>query len=329
MAASIAELSSNLADNINQIIEDESVDFISNAFNNIWSELSSFILLLVTLYIVIMGYGVMRGLVATPVNTFLENIVKLAIIYGLVSTWSLFSFYVVDVITNTPDALAGVMSGTENTGRSATSQVGSIYNEAVAIVNQIKEQRGLVLPYVLGGIVFVSATFMMAYAIFLIVLSKIAITVLVGIAPLFIIFLMFKVTRQMFEAWLKQVINYSFVVVLTVSVLGLTNQVAQRALNSIPESGITLGHVVPACVVFFMVFMLLMQVQNIASSLAGGLALSTGNIAQNIGRKMDLAASRAAGAAVGSGYKVGKAGVNKGYQTIKNRATMSKIKESK
>lgn len=329
MAASIAELSSNLADRINEITDQASVGFINNSFNNIWAELNTLILLLITLYIVIMGYGVMRGLVATPVNTFLENIVKLAIIYGLVSTWSLFSFYVVEVITNTPDALAGVISGNENAGESATSQIGDIYNRAVATVTQIKEQRGIVFPYLLAGIVFVPATLMMVYAIFLIVLSKIAIAVLVGIAPLFITFLMFKVTRQMFEAWLKQVINYSLVVVLTVAVLGLTNEVAQSALDVIPSTGITLGHVVPVCIVFLLVFMLLMQVQNIASSLGGGLALSAGSVAQNIGRKIDRAAGRASGSVAGAGYNAGKAGINKSYQTIKNRATMAKIKESK
>ena len=334
MAASpIAELSANLADRINQIIDEASVGFIREAFNNIWAGLSEPILILITLYIVIFGYGVMRGLVATPVNAFLENIVKITIIYALVSTWSIFSFYVVNVITNTPDALAGTISGVENAGSSATSQIGLIYSDAVAIISQIKEQKGWVLPYILSGVVFIPATLMMVYALFLIVLSKIAIAVLVGIAPLFITCLMFKVTRQIFEAWLKQVINYSLIVVLTVSVLGLTNRVALSALQAIPEEGITLGHMVPVCVVFLLVFLLLMQVQNIASSLGGGLAISTGNVAQNIGRKMGRVSGRPFNDAAEYGYSKakdkGKQEIKSSYKSIKNRATMGKIRESK
>lgn len=328
MASSVADLSANLADNINTIVDQASVSFISQTFNNIWSELNGLMFLLVALYMVVMGFGVMRGMVATPVNTFVENLFKLTVIYALVSSWPDFSFYVVDVLTNSPDALAGVISGGSNSGASATSQVGDIYSQAIAIVNAIKEQEGWVLPYVLGGIVFLPATLMMAYGIFLIVLSKVAIAVLVGLGPLFILFLMFKVTRQMFEAWLKQIINYILVVSLTVSVLGLTTQVARSALGVIPLDGITLGHVVPVCVVFILMFLLLMQVQNIASSLAGGLSISTGGVADYVGRKMDRAASRAAGAATRTGYNASKSGVKKGYNTIKDRVQMGKIKRS-
>jgi len=325
MAGNIAELSANLAQRINEIVDEDSVNFINLTFNNIWAELEPLMLLLLTAYIIIMGFGVMRGLVAVPLNAFLESAIKFGIIFAFVSSWPLFSTYIVDVITNTPDALAGVISGTGTTGDSATSQVGLIYNRSIASVTYIAEQRGWVLPYILAAVIFIPATIMMVFSLFLIVLSKIAIAVLVGVAPLFILFLMFSMTRQMFEAWLRQVINYIFVIVFTVAILGLTNSMTDRVVSNIPVENIVFGDVIPTCVVFLLVFLLLTQVMNIASSLAGVLSLSTQNIGQYFGRKLD----RAAGRAAGSTTRAAGLGVKKGVQTIKNRSTIGTVtKES-
>lgn len=325
MATSFVAASENVASRITELVDTVSVAYINTIFNNILAELETIILLITMLYIVIMGFGVMRGLVDTPLNYFLESVVKLAIIYGLVTSWPLFSFYIVDVITNTPDALAGVISGSPTAGNTATQQIGGIYNRVVQSASYAMSQRGIFQPYILGIIILLPSTLMMIYALFLILLSKIAIAVLVGVAPIFILMLMFKVTSKMFEAWLRQVINYTLVIVFSVSILGITNDITTTVVGVIPERGIVLGDTLPACIVFLLIFLLLMQVQNIASSLAGGLSLSTQNIGQYFGRKADRAASRAAG----SGAKIAGTGIKKGYQSVKNRVNVGTVKESK
>lgn len=323
MAGNIAELSANIPERLNELIDVATVGYINQTFNNIWAALEPLMVLIFATYIVIMGFGVMRGIIAMPVNTFIESILKFGLILTLVSNWTIFSTYVVDVITNTPDAMAGVISGNAGAGESATAQIGLIYNKAIAAITYIKSQKGWVLPTIMSIVIFIPATLMMVFAIFLVVLSKIAIAVLVGVAPIFIVFLLFSVTRQMFEAWLRQVINYALIIVFTVAILGLTNDITNGIVNPIStgRTELVFGDILPTSVMFLLVFLLLTQVMNIASSLAGGLALSTQNVGSYFGRKAD----RAIGRATGFGIRATGFGISKGVKAIINRKSVGKV----
>lgn len=331
MAGSIAEASANIPERLNELIDIATVGYINQTFNNIWAALEPLMLLIFATYIVIMGFGVLRGVIAMPVNTFIESILKFGLILTLVSNWDFFSTYVVDVITNTPDAMAGVISGNAGAGESATAQIGLIYNKAIAAVTYIKSQKGWVLPTIMGLVIFIPATLMMVFAIFLIVLSKIAIAVLVGISPIFIVFLLFGVTRQMFEAWLRQVINYALIIVFTVAVLGLTNRITDSIVDPIStgRTELVFGDILPSCVMFLLVFLLLTQVMNIASSLAGGLALSTQNTGSYFGRKAERAIVGAPGSALKATVFSAKAGnsTRKAIKKRKNVGNVSKVFE--
>ena len=156
---------------------------------------------------------------------------------------------------------------------------------------------------------------MMIYALFLIALSKIALAVLVGLGPLFILMLMFKQTQKVFEAWLQQLINYMLIVILTVGVLGLMTAITTNAVTAIPGGGISLGDVVPAAIVFLITFLLLTQIMTIASALGGGIALTTQNVGAIVGIKASQYISRG-GNLAGRGIR---SGATRGWSAVKNR----------
>jgi len=79
------------------------------------------------------------------------------------------------------------------------------------------------------------------YAMFLLALSKIALSILLALGPLFIALLFFETTKRFFEAWVAQLANYAFVALLTVLVAALMMQVvataAQQAAMRAAASG--------------------------------------------------------------------------------------------
>lgn len=307
--------SDNVSDRILNNIDTASLTYINDTFVNLWGAISVSFRNILVLWIILYGLAIWRGLVKTPFQNLAWTALKFSVIYGLISTWGLFSGIVVAFITNTPDAMAGVISGGE-TGTTASGAIGAVYIDAIAAADNAMSASGWFLPYILGGLILLTATLMMIYALFLIALSKIALAVLVGLGPLFILLLMFKQTQKVFEAWLQQVINYMLIVILTVGVLGLMKAIAANAVSAIPPSGIALGDVVPSAIVFLITFLLLTQVMTIASALGGGIALTTQHVGAIAGYKASQYTKGLVGRPVAAGVK---AGASRGWSAVRNR----------
>ena len=306
--------SDNVSDRILSNIDTATITYINGTFVNLWGAISVSFRNILVLWIILYGLAIWRGLVKTPVQEFAWTMLKFAVIYGLISTWGLFSGIVVQFITNTPDAMAGVISG-GNTGTTASHAIGNVYIKAIAVADNAMSARGWFMPYLLGGLILLAATLMMIYALFLIALSKVALAVLVGLGPLFILMLMFKQTQKVFEAWLQQIINYMLIVILTVGVLGLMETIAANAVTAIPPDGISLGDVIPAAITFLITFLLLTQVMTIASALGGGIALTTQNVGAIAGARASQYISRG-GNLAGRGIR---SGATRGWSAVRQR----------
>jgi type IV secretion system protein VirB6 len=129
----------------------------------------------------------------------------------------------------------------------------------------------------MGAAVWLLIGMLCVYTMFLIALSSIASAVLLAIGPLFIVMLLFDATRRFFDAWIAQLANYALITILTVLVAALLLQVVKSYAAQTAARGAALVTVdaLDMVLVAVLVFLLLRQVMPIASSLAGGLALSS------------------------------------------------------
>ena len=139
--------------------------------------------------------------------------------------------------------------------------------------------------YALAGIVVsLIMGFVTIYTIFLLSLSRIALSILLAIGPLFITLLMFETTRRFFEAWLAQLVHYALIAVLTVLVaalmMTLVETAAQSAVNA--GDGIQIAHATRMCMAAGLALLVMRQVNAIASGLASGIALATGGVVSGL-----------------------------------------------
>ena len=144
------------------------------------------------------------------------------------------------------------------------------------------------------------------YALYLLILSKLALAILLGLAPLFFLFLLFEVTQDFFKHYVRQVFNFALIPIFTAAVLGLMLQIPQGALTRLQQVLIShSGHGGRECffvlLSFFVVLLLLHQVTGFAAGVSGGgLHLHPGNVA-----------SFALGAMVSQMHPIGKHGKTK------------------
>ena len=131
--------------------------------------------------------------------------------------------------------------------------------------------------YLAGLAVYLIVGLTAVYTMFLLALSKIALSVLIALGPFFIVLLLFETSKRFFESWIAQLANYGFVTVLTVLVAALMMQVVSAAAEHAAGAGgsIQIGHAVQVCIAAGLAFLIMKQVPPMAAGLASGLALSS------------------------------------------------------
>jgi type IV secretion system protein VirB6 len=154
------------------------------------------------------------------------------------------------------------------------------------------------LAYLYGAIVFICVLALTGYTLFLLVLSKIAVGVMLGLAPFFIILYLFGHTKGIFEGWLRQLITYSLVPIIVYALYAMILVITLQPMNALftaASAGVpTVTQIAPFLIVNFIALILLQQVLAWAGSIGGGLQLNTAGAAQGAYDKVKAFSGRRA-----------------------------------
>jgi len=234
------------------------------------------IVTLATVYVMAWGYLHLTGKIEEPVLTGLKRIVTVAAVLGVGLHLWLYNTVIVDTFYHAPAELATAMVGSAD----PVSTIDTIWESGGAVADRLWSKSPLIdgLGFVLAGaVVWCLVGMLCVYAMFLIALSSIALSVLLALGPLFIASLFFDSTRRYFAAWISQLANYALITVLTVMVGALLLQVVQlyAAQTAARGAAILTVDALNMVLIDMVVFLVLRQVMPIASSLAGGATLNS------------------------------------------------------
>ena len=234
------------------------------------------IVTLAVLYVMVWGYLHLMGQIEEPFLTGIRRIATLAVVLGVSLDLWLYNQLIVDTFFNAPGQLAAGIVGAY---------------DPVAIIDQIiftggdagalLIQKGGIFhgfSYDIAGFaVYIMVALTAVYTIFLLTLSRIALSVLLALGPLFIALLFFQTTKRFFEAWLAQMANYALITILTVLMAALMMTVLSDAAKQAVSTGggITIAEGVRVCMAAGLTFLVMRQVMPMAAGLASGLALSS------------------------------------------------------
>lgn len=232
---------------------------------------------LAVLYVAVWGYLQLTGQIEEPFIAGMKRLLLLGFILGASLQLWLYNEVIVDTFFNAPGALAAAVIGAYD---SVTIVDGIIF--AGDDAGSLLIQKGGVFNgdfsyYLAGFAVYLVVGLTAIYTIFLLALSRIALSVLLALGPFFLALLMFETTKRFFESWIAQLANYGFITILTVLVaalmLTLVSTAAQQAAST--GGGIEIAHAVRVCMAAGLTFLVMRQVMPMAAGLASGLALST------------------------------------------------------
>jgi type IV secretion system protein VirB6 len=177
---------------------------------------------MLTLYIMIYGALFLLGIVQISQLDLVIRVIKIAIVAGLMNerTFDLFNNYVFDFVTGFSDQIISNMAG-----YSLFTSTGTITNPFTfldALMSKIlfsKTFMGQLLALIAMGmsgilyfiiifiaLIIVIITALRAVAVYL--MAFMAIAVLIGLAPLFLTFMLFEFTKYLFDNWVKFTFRY-------------------------------------------------------------------------------------------------------------------------
>jgi type IV secretion system protein VirB6 len=229
-----------------------------------------------TLYVAIWGYLQLSGKLEEPFVEGLRRLLTLALILGVCLRLWLYNALIVDTFFSAPQELAAGIIGAFN----AAGVVDQVFFDGSDVASQLLQKGGLFegLSFTLAGFaVYLIVGLTAIYTMFLLSLSKIALSILIALGPLFIVLLLFESTKRFVAAWIAQLANYAFITILTVLAAALMLQVVTTvATQAIATGGsITVGNAAQVCVAAGLTFLIMKQVPSIAAGLASGVALSS------------------------------------------------------
>ena len=251
--------------------------YIGQNTTRVASLLEPAILTLAVVYVMIWGYLQLVGKIEEPFVAGVKRIIVLAVVLGGALHLWLYHTLIVDTFFSAPGELAaGILGAYDPVG--IIDQIIFAGGDAASLLIQ----KGGIFHgdfsyYIAGFAIYVIVGLTAIYAMFLLALSKIALSVLLALGPLFIALLFFETTKRFFEAWVAQLANYAFVALLTVLVAALMMQVVATAAQQAADEGggIRIADAARVCMAAGLTFLVMRQVMPMAAGLASGLALSS------------------------------------------------------
>jgi type IV secretion system protein VirB6 len=232
---------------------------------------------LATVYVMVWGYLHLTGKIEEPFATGIKRIILLVVILGGALNLWLYNDLIVDTFFNSPGELAAGVIGAYDSVGIIDQIIFSGGDAASLLIQKGGIFNGDFSYYLAGFCVYFIVGVTAIYAMFLLALSKIALSILLALGPFFIALLFFETTKRFFESWIAQLANYAFITLLTVMVsalmLGIVSSAAQQAAAL--GGGITIADAVRVCLAAGLTLLIMRQVMPMAAGLASGLALSS------------------------------------------------------
>ncbi|MDB6042577.1 MAG: TrbL/VirB6 plasmid conjugal transfer protein [Gammaproteobacteria bacterium] len=250
--------------------------YIGDTTGKLAAALEPAVVTLGTLYVMIWGFLHLTGKIEEPVLEGLKRIAILALVFGVgINLWH-YNDVIVATFFQAPGQLAAVVIGADD----SVTVVDTIIDRGDAVGSALLTKGGVFhgLSFTLAGVaVYLAVGVTAIYTMFLLALSRVALSILLALGPLIIPLFLFDATRRFVEAWFAQLTNYALIAILSVLVAALMMTLIDRAASAAQAAGggITFADAVRVCMAAGLTFLLMRQVLPMASALASGVALGT------------------------------------------------------
>ncbi|HJK87628.1 MAG TPA: type IV secretion system protein [Candidatus Megaira endosymbiont of Hartmannula sinica] len=213
-----------------ELIYDDFIKPLKNQFNNIVitvyeniitdNYFRNIVLILMSLYVAITGLSYITGINVISFKMSINSIIKLIIVTILISptSWNFFNNYLFDIFLNGTDYLINMINKNKIIHNSEDNLFGFIdpligkYTHPdlwkMLLASLLQFGNGM---FIFAGIMIYSILLYLRVIIEIIIsycLAFIGMSILISLAPVFIVFTLFNYTRSFFDNWISKMFSY-------------------------------------------------------------------------------------------------------------------------
>jgi len=312
--------------------------FIEQTVGETISTFSLFFIGFATIHLTMMGYAVGWGYVELPFATFMKTCAKYLFIGGLALNAGTYTEWIVGSIqsleTGFTAAFASTSSGSSTSVYETVDQaLGKGWGVAGDLVetanNRGFRQLGVAISeYIYAAIIAIATGLIAIPAGGMIVVAKAALTIMLGIGPVFLMLLLWPATAKFFDSWLGQTMTYILRIALVAATLGLAFKGFEGIIDNIDLDGDQSTFLTCLVLLTFtkVMFLLLAEVNNVAGQLAGGIssaAITLRGMAQGAAAPLSMAGRMLNSQSMRRDMRTGMMTTGSRFQHFKSGNTMA------
>lgn len=186
--------------------------FTFDAYHAILITIYPSLIILLIIYFVTLGWLVMRGLIPLAPLSLGIHILKGSGIFILTMHWNYIAMEIVTLCSQLPDHLLTPLLRIENNTPSDIIQgIANFWQQGNNLFTNVWRTSGndFVLGILFGFLGYSVVTSITAIAIFYLLMAKIALSVLLILAPIFLFCFLWENTRTIFNGWLQLIIKWA------------------------------------------------------------------------------------------------------------------------
>ena len=251
--------------------------------------------ILLTLYVAFFAVNLLTGRSALRVSLMTPRMMTMGLVLTFVTSWIAYQSVVWNLAVGAPDQVAGVLLGSSGSATHLFADrldalFTAVTNAANSLSGEAETSAKLASP---SNMLWVSALMLLLGTVGVLVVCRIALAALLMLGPVFIVLALFQGTRGLFEGWLKAVVAFAMVPLLTVVMGSGAVITIMPMVQGLATSGgeVSLRTSVGIMVASMVYFALMFLVVELARSLTSGWKL--GKAAERAGGADSTTHSRA------------------------------------
>ena len=262
--------------------------YVVGVVATLMAALAPIALSLLTVWVALYGWAVLRHEVPESVPTFVWKVFKIGLVFAL----ALQSGVYIANIADTANALSTGVATTflpaavdPTTVTSPYALLDAFNDQAGQLVLDLLKDAGITRLDLLFAAVVCSIgnVLFLCMALFVISLAKLVLTFVLAVGPIFVLCLAWRPTQRFFDSWLSMLLNAVVLAWFAFFALGLSIYMGQSLVRVVLTNGGFLGpnfNVVAEslkyCVVMVLMAIICLQAPTLAAALTGGAAVQQG-----------------------------------------------------
>jgi type IV secretion system protein VirB6 len=208
------------------------------------------LIILLTLYVGFFGFALITGRSRLGMSALTPRMITLGLVLTFATSWIAYQSVVWNLAVGAPDRIAGILMGSD--GSATQIFAAKIDVVMTALMDATGDQAdAAAATFSPPGLMWLGGTLLLLGTVGVLATSKIALAILLGLGPVFVVMALFTSTRGLFVGWLKGVVMLAIAPLFAVLGGSLMLELAVPVLRGLAQ---TPGQIdARAAMAFFMI----------------------------------------------------------------------------